>query len=45
MIGITNGLGTIYSADKDVTECIYQFPLELIEVGDVEIIELEDCGG
>jgi hypothetical protein len=30
--------------DLDVIQAVYQFPLELIEVDDIEIIELDHCG-
>lgn len=38
MIGITNGLGTIYTADAGDTAIL--LPLEVIELPGVEVIEI-----
>ena len=42
MIGMTFGLGTIYTADRDITECSYELPQEII-LEDEEIIIFEGC--
>lgn len=42
MIGITNGLGTIYTADKDITICSFELPQEVI-LEDGETVIFEGC--
>jgi hypothetical protein len=42
MVGITNGLGTIYTADADRPVCSYELPQEVI-LEDSETLLFEGC--
>ena len=42
MIGITNGFGTRYTAQGDITECTYELP-QVVIAEDPVVIILEGC--